>query len=48
MTIRRAKKPSNVVFVHLCLNANEVEAEESEEDKSAARLHSARLTNIEK
>jgi hypothetical protein len=45
MTIRRAKKkPSKVVFVHLCLNANEVEAEEAEEEKSAARLHSERLT----
>jgi hypothetical protein len=48
MTIRRTKKPSNVVFDHLCLDANKVEAEKAEEDKSAARLHFARLTNIEK
>jgi hypothetical protein len=48
MAIRRAKKPSNDVFVHLCLDANKVEAEEPEEEKRAARLHSARLTNIEK
>jgi hypothetical protein len=44
MTIRRAKKPSNVVFFHLCLNANEVEAEKAKEEKRAARLHSERLT----
>jgi hypothetical protein len=43
-SLEPAKTPSNVVFIHLCLDANKVEAEKAEEEKSAARLHSARLT----